>query len=340
MKIKNNRDKVAELAGVSSATVSRVYNNPDRVSPAKKAAVLEAAAQLAYSPDKSASALRRKGTGQITLASFEKKDRPWYWGDFPGAKWFFTDVLKGMLSVVDDSMFRLNLKTLKSPEDVSSIRWEQECDGVVFFDVDDEAEAAAAASLSVPAVISHHTSHFQGNHCCTTDNKEGGRLSALHLKAQGFHSPHYITYLPELIVPNQERYSGFCSGWDRDIPQELTDPGKEGGYKAMKKLLPELKAGRMDSVAVVNDMTAVGVIQCLQDHGLRPGRDLGLLAYDNMPFNYVFPFSLTTVDLKPYELYKRAGAMLLSLIAKESESEQIQVVSPELIQGDSSSKIL
>ena len=129
---KNNRDRVASLAGVSSATVSRVYNNPQRVSPAKKEAVLKAARALGYSPDKSASALRRKGTGFISLVSFEKQGRPWYWGDFPGAKWFFTDVLTGILSVVDSSMFRLNLKTLKTPSHIHKHNWEQECDGVIF----------------------------------------------------------------------------------------------------------------------------------------------------------------------------------------------------------------
>ncbi|MDC7233928.1 MAG: LacI family DNA-binding transcriptional regulator, partial [Spirochaetales bacterium] len=288
---KNNRDKVAALAGVSSATVSRVYNNPDRVSPEKKEAVLKAAGQLGYSPDKSASALRRSGTGQISLVSFEKKGRPWYWGDFPGAKWFFTDVLSGVLSVVDSSMYRLNLKTLKSPEEAASINWKQECDGILFFDVDSDEEARVIAELPVPSVISHHSSHFENIHRCSTDNTEGGRLAAAHLKDSGYDRAAYISYLPDLIIPNRDRYSGFCTGFGREVPLYLTDPGKEGGYRICETLLPEIKSGQIDSVAVVNDMTAIGVIQCLQDNGLRPGRDLGLMGYDNMPFNYALPFS-------------------------------------------------
>jgi LacI family transcriptional regulator len=332
---KNNRDKVAALAGVSSATVSRVYNNPDRVSAVRKEAVLKAARTLGYSPDKSASALRRKGTGQISLVSFVKKDRPWYWGNFPASKWFFTDALTGILSVVDSSMFRLNLKTLQSPEDVKRIRWDQECDGVLFYDVDEESEALAAASLDVPAVISHHTSQFTENHCCTTDNFEGGRLASSYLKESGYIRPVYISYLPELVVPNRDRYGGFCKGWGSDVPQILTSPGKEGGYEATRRILEEIKSGRIDSIGVVNDLTAIGVIQCLQDHQLKPGKDLGLIGYDNMPLNYVLPFQLATVDLKPSLIYKEAAKMLLGLIADPRSGAIINTILPELVPGES-----
>lgn len=334
---KNNRDKVAALAGVSSATVSRVYNNPDRVSTAKKKAVLKAADVLGYSPDKSASALRRRGTGQISLVSFEKKGRPWYWGDFPGAKWFYTDALTGILSVIDSSMYRLNLKTLQSADDLRSINWKQECDGIIFFDVDSGEEASAVSELPVPAVISHHTSHFENNHCCSTDNNEGGRLAASFLKESGYTRPVYISYLPELIIPNRERYEGFCAGFKKELPLYLTEPGKEGAYKVCEALLSDIKSGKIDSLAVVNDMTAVGVIQCLQNYGLKPGQDLGLIAYDNMPFNYALPFSLSTIDLKPSRIYKEAAGMLLDLLSGSDrpDSPCKKIIMPELIPGES-----
>ena len=332
---KNNRDKVAELAGVSSATVSRVYNSPGRVSPAKRDAVLKAAESLGYSPDKSASALRRKGTGQISLVSIEKKDRPWYWGDFPGAKWFFADALQGILPVVDDSMYRLNLKTIHSPAELSRIPWERECDGVLFFDIDSEQEAEAAASLPVPSVISHHTARFADNYCCTTDNEYGGRLAAKQLQEGGYKHPVYVSYLPDLVAPNRERYKGFQDQWDGDVPLSLTEPGKEGGYKSTLDLLPDIRSGRVDSIAVVNDMTAVGVIQCLQDEGIKPGRDLGLIGYDNMPLNYVLPFRLASIDLQPSLIYGKGVEMLLDLIREPDAVETRRVVLPRFVAGDS-----
>lgn len=333
---KNNRNRVAALAGVSSATVSRVYNSPDRVSDAKKEAVLRAARSLGYSPDKSASALRRRGTGQISLVSFEKKGRPWYWGDFPGAKWFFTDVLTGILSVMDSSMYRLNIKTLKSAEEALSVKWEMECDGALFFDVDSQEEADAIARVSVPAVISHHSSHFENNHCCSTDNGEGGRLAAAHLVDSGYGRAAYISYLHDSNIPNRERYEGFCRGFDKTIPLYLTDPGKEGGYRICTELLEDIRSGRIDSLGVVNDMTAVGVIHCLLDNSLKPGRDLGLIAYDNMPFNYALPYSLSTVDLKPSHIYREAVTMLLDILNSPAPEtgHRKKVVFPELIRGE------
>ncbi|MDC7239787.1 MAG: LacI family DNA-binding transcriptional regulator [Spirochaetales bacterium] len=334
---KNNRDRVAALAGVSSATVSRVYNSPERVSAVKREAVLRAARELGYSPDKSASALRRKGTGQITLVSFEKKGRTWYWGDFPVAKWFFTDVLSGVLSVVESSMFRLNLKTLKSPEELKDIPWEQISDGVLFYDVDTEEEAAAAAALPVPSIISHHTAAYVNNHRCCTDNRTGGQIAADHLKENSFDRPVYISYLQDLNSPNSQRYKGFCEGFDKEVPLHLTEPGKEGGYAVCETLIPHIKKGAIDSVGVVNDMTAIGVIQCLQNHGLTPGKDLALIGYDNMPFNYALPFRLTTVDLQPSLIYREAMTMLLEILSSGGGKAEFRskVVLPRLVKGDS-----
>ena len=232
-------------------------------------------------------------------------------------------------------MYRLSVKTLKSPEEIRRIKWEKECDGVLFFDVDEEEEAETAASLRVPSVISHHTSQFGDNHYCSTDNFRGGCLTAEHLRDQGYGHPAYISYHPDMIIPNNNRYRGFCSAWKDEVPLIHTDPGKEGGYRAAESLITEIRSGRIDSIGVVNDLTAIGVIQCLLDHQIKPGRDAGLIAYDNMPLNYVLPFSLSSVDLKPAVLYREAAAMLLSLITDPDRTVENKTIFPELIPGDS-----
>ena len=127
-----SRDQVAEAAGVSSATVSRVYNNPGSVSSERRKAVLEAAERLGYSPNKSASALRRNGTGIITLLELKKEKRPYYWGDLPIFKWFYTDVLHAVKSVIDESMYQLNLATASAPEDIESLK--NKTDGLICYD--------------------------------------------------------------------------------------------------------------------------------------------------------------------------------------------------------------
>jgi LacI family transcriptional regulator len=67
------RDQVAKLAQVSSATVSRVFNNPEAVSPPLREAVLQASQKLGYTPNKAAGMLRRRGTGVIAFVELEKK---------------------------------------------------------------------------------------------------------------------------------------------------------------------------------------------------------------------------------------------------------------------------
>lgn len=67
------RNQVAKEANVSSATVSRVFNNPNSVSQELRDNVLSAAKKLQYVPNKAASQLRRKGTGVIAVVKINKK---------------------------------------------------------------------------------------------------------------------------------------------------------------------------------------------------------------------------------------------------------------------------
>ncbi|MDC7124560.1 MAG: LacI family DNA-binding transcriptional regulator [Spirochaetales bacterium] len=323
------RDDVAEEAGVSSATVSRVYNNPDSVSPEKKNAVLKAAQKLGYVPNKAASALRRNGSGTITLVEFKKKKREYYWADLPLFKWFYAEVLHSVKDIIDESMFHLNLATINTKEDM--LKLQGQTDGLICYDVDMTEEAEMIADSPIPYVIGHHTKDFSPHPRCCTDNTEGGRLQAELLKKAGCEKPVYITGFTQSVAPNRERLEGFISVYGDSIRIIETNIGREAGFKTAGNLIKDIKNGKIDGIAAVNDITAAGAGYALEASGINIQTDIPLAGYDNMPFGDFLPFRLMSVNLRPAEIYQEAAKMLLEKIQGNTKTGNSKIILPKAI---------
>ncbi len=314
---------VASASGVSSATVSRVYNNPGSVSAEKRNAVFKAAAKLGYIPNKSASALRRNGSGIITLLEIKKEKREYYWAELSLFKWFYADVLKAVKEVTDPSMFQLNLATAANAEDLGKLKGTT--DGLICFDVDRMEEAELIADSGLPFIIGHHTKNYTGFPRCSTDNEAGGVLQAELLKKAGCTRPAYITAHLDAVEPHRDRLNGFLSAFGREQVTIIeTGVGRDAGFKAAKGIISELKSGRIDGIAAVNDITATGAGYALTDAGLKVQTDIPLAGYDNMPFGIALPFSLLSIDINPAGIYRSAAKMLLEeLTGKASQASRI-----------------
>ena len=320
---KTTRNDVAEAAGVSSATVSRVYNNPESVSPGKREAVLRASEKLGYSPDKAASALRRNGTGIIVLADIKKKENSYSWNSYPVFKWFYSDVIEGIQKVIKSSMYQLNIESFDSPDQLLSLK--NRCDGIIVFDTEDIRTAQAAGKTGIPYILSHHTVDFKGFNTCSTDNYYGGVLQGQMLRKAGAVKPVYVSGFTDKVFSHSQRVLGFKSVYPG---AEIVDPfdiGVLAGRKAVISLIEEMKKGRIDSIAVVNDFTSAGVFYSLSEYGLKVPDDIQIVSYDNMPFNSILPVQFSTVDINPSRIYEKAASLLINNIMRgEDVSERIK----------------
>jgi LacI family transcriptional regulator len=318
---KATRNLVAQIAGVSSATVSRVYNHPEQVSPQKVDAVLQAAARLGYAPNKSASALRRSGTGTIGLIEIEKPHRSYYWGDLPTFSLFYTDALKGVTDVLDQTPYHLQLETLKHLDLIGEL--EKKYDGVIFFDLDTEQEFNAVRGIRIPSVIAHHTAHVEDLISCSTDNRAGGRLQAQMLSG---HRPVYLTAFLDEVRPHRDRLDGFCETFPTSEVIVLDDLSEDSFDRAARTLLGSIENG-CDGVAAVNDMV---LLRCVNHHpALIELLSAGLPAvgYDAAPFQQIMPFDYRSVDLRPFDLYREAAHLLLGCI-RDPDHASSAIVEP------------
>jgi LacI family transcriptional regulator len=326
------RDMVAHAAGVSSATVSRVYNNPSSVSRQKRTAVLESAQLLGYVPNKAASALRRTGTGVITLVEFDKGSRPYYWNAMPAFNWFYGDVIKGVKSVIDSTMYHLNLETVTDLKQLDTLQ--DQCDALLLFDIDDPREADAVRRLSTPYVAAHHTGSYDRLWSCSTDNRAGGELQAEELDRLGVHRPIYVTSYHRSVQPHAERLEGFLQQWDSTHEERaIVIEAEQSAYELSEKL-PEiyqcLKDGA-DGIACVNDRLLLRLFSRMTTGHILRECELPAVGYDASPLSDIVPYRYSSVDIRQKLIYQRAAGMLLDRLSDPSSGRILQEVIPPVI---------
>ena len=324
---KIDRDFIAAKAGVSPSTVSRVYNNPELVDPAKVASVYEAAKKYNYTPNKMASALRRKDTGVISFLSLNMQESPLEWKNY---LWSFAYALQGTQEIVDKSNYHLDLKTL-TKENAGRLLDAKRCDGIVTYHLDAGLAKRVKAS-GIPYVIAPREYSKEYN-TVFLDEVVGGQIAGEHLKATGHKKFAFVGY-PSL-VDNASR--DRCEGFRRAINTEPIifegNAGIKGGYEQGKLLVKEIWAKKIDAIFVVNDLTAFGVIQALLAAGIKIPEQVSIMGYDNMPYIEALPFKLATIQIPIFETYKIAAEALLKLI--KTGEKVYRGVKPSLVAGTS-----
>jgi len=322
---------VAKMAGVSSATVSRVFNHPEKVSLERRKNVLRAAEELQYTPNINASILARGIRGRILLLDNNKllkydRSNSYYYS------WLYVDLLNQIRDVLKGTIYELVISNLEDLKSLESKRL-QDFDGIICFDIDSEEDLRPILDSKVPYVYGHHVRDLTLPGKVYTDNYYGGYLQARFLKETGHQKSIYITGMADKLNSHKERYEGFNSVFNNDsifVVNGLT--GKDGGAKSAEKILGLLESGRFQSIAVVNDLTAIGVYFELMNRGIRIPEDVSLIGYDNLPFTTLLPKRLSTVDIKIGQLYRSAAEQLLRHIDKK-RADLNRSFKPALIRG-------
>jgi DNA-binding LacI/PurR family transcriptional regulator len=331
MSKKRDRDSVAELAGVSTATVSRVFNHPELVSAEKKNKVLSAAEKLHYHPNMNASILARGINGKILLLDNNKLLKHDHTNSFYYS-WLYVDLLNQIRTVLKDTCYDLvisNLEDLRIKEADSLKKF----DGIICFDIDNHEDLELVIESKVPYVFGHHVKDIPLTNKIYTDNYYGGYLQGRFLRETGHKKTIYITGMLNSINAHRERYDGFKEVFDKEnIIMIEGAVGKEGGAESIKSVMNLVLSGEYNSIAAVNDLTAIGIYFELTNRGLKVPEDVSIIGYDNLPFTNLLPQRLSTIDIKIGQLYKKTADYLLKIISSD-KGELNNIFKPSLIRG-------
>jgi LacI family transcriptional regulator len=294
---------VAELAGVSQATVSRVMSSSAKLSPATKARVQAAMETLGYVPHAGAQAMKTRRTNTIGVVVADLTNP------------FYAEVLDELSGELDAAGFRVviwNSGGGSQHDALKAIR-EYAVDGVIFTTAtEDSLELQAAIEKSSPIVLINRV--VEGLECdqVSSSNTDGGAAVADYLVANEKTRVAFIGGADNAST-SRERGRGFL---DRMAERGHAVPEHfrfQGGFshdisaQVMKRLLS--RADRPQAVFCANDLMAFGALDALRASRVQP-QDCWIIGYDDVEMASWDSFSLTTVR-QPSREMARIGARLL-----------------------------
>lgn len=304
--------RVAEAAGVSRATVSRVMNGSASVRPELIERVHTAVADLGYEPSAVAQSLARGRTSIVAIVVPDLGNP------------MFQAVLGGLTSAASDDDYRVlvaDSREIVDEESLLAVGARRRCDGIVLC-----APRLPAADLNAlvprlaPTVLVNRQIEDLPVPMVSVDQAAGIRKLADHLAGLGHRRIVYLSG-PPTSAANRERWDALrVNAQGRFELVELACGAKfEHGHAAARSVV----ADSATAVVAYNDLVAFGALSGLHELGVNVPGDLSLAGFDDIPFaRYTSP-PLTTMSLPQEELGRMAWERLAALMHRQSPGADV-----------------
>ncbi|WP_297082884.1 LacI family DNA-binding transcriptional regulator [uncultured Demequina sp.] len=337
--------KVAELAGVSTATVSRALAGKASVSPATRARVEQAAKELGYVVSASASSLASGRTRNVGIVTPQL------------SSWFYMSVLDGAQRTLSDAGYDLTLYHLDAnigadlPADANPRRRRlfdeflrrKRVDALIAVSLElNSAELASMHGLNKPVV--GIGGPLPGVPTLSVDDKAIATLATEHLLSLGHRDIAHIAGDPDfeldfhLPATRRAGYEDALRGAGIE-PEPLlvrsADFTIAGGYDATLQLLGDPRV-HPTAIFAASDEMAIGAMLAARDLGRDVPGDLSIVGIDGHDLGGFF--GLTTVDQFPQIQGRRAVETVLHELDGEHEEPSNEELPYELVVRKSTSK--
>ena len=320
--------QVAEIAGVSIATVSRCINNPAQVRERTRAKVQAAILETGYSPNTIAQSFRRGRTNIIMVVMPSIGDP------------FFTDVMQGIRSVVAEHGYSIiitetNFNTM-SAEEVGAIMVSRQADGFILlasiFPFGSEV-LAKAEQRSQPVVIGCETisaslSDIPSVHI---DNVAAARDATNFLISKGHSRIAFISGQATSLLTRDREFGYRAAMHKARLPIEdgwvvEGNLSIEGAASACGQLLEH--PDRPTAIFCANDEMAIGCMHEIRQHGLSVPEDMSVMGFDDIRYAEVIEPALTTISQPAREIGERVAIRLFNAIERGNQPNNQPVILP------------
>jgi DNA-binding LacI/PurR family transcriptional regulator len=329
---------VARAAGVSTATVSRTLNAPERVSEATRERVLAAAERLSYHPSALAQALSHGHSRTIGVLLQPEPDRNPYYQTLietidRQAGTLGYEMVVTFFHGTGPTSFEDALTVLERRRPAGYLAY---ANSTIYIQYE-----AIGPSISAPFVWLCPTPGDTAPVVCP-DEELGARLATQHLLALGHRRIAFACASSHEPIPGRREYGYWRAMEDagaEPIPIETSDCGPDHGRETALRLLDE----RRDVTAIIvrNDHTAFGVVRALRERGVRIPGDMSVVGFDDIPLARFCDPPLSTLDMRLADTAKRALGRLLRLAAAGGRQAAggMEVVAPRLMARESTGPV-
>lgn len=334
---------VAELAGVSVATASRVLSESGYpVRAALQQRVREAAEKLEYTPNAMAQSLRREVCRDIALI-IPNLSNPFYLQAVLG-------VGEGLASGDYNLIFCNTMHDPQRERNFLKQLYERQVKGVILSSVEECNVDTINKYVKKGMRFVFLDQMLSGVECpgINYDSKAGARMAVEHLLEMGHKKIAFAT-TPLVRFTRQQIYNGYQEALlSAGIPCEpallfersISKLGRGSDYELTlgKQIAEEFieKGCPATAILCINDMVAIGLIQALSHKGIRVPEDVSVIGFDDIPLAGAYLPALTTVHYPAQEIGRLAAIMLLdSIQSSEKQTALTMNLAPQLMVRDS-----
>ena len=292
---------VAERAGVTVTTVSRMLNGRVKVSTATQERIQNAMREIGYYPNEMARSLSRKNSSFIGLI-------------VPSAKnYFFAELIHYVEAAAEANHCRLVLCVSNQKGEVAQEYFEMLMSNKVMGVIMGNYESLNQAKRSAAPLVVFEQPDDPAIPCAKTDDFQGGRLAGEHLVSKGC---RHILYLSGDIKikrnsVSQQRFNGLCEACREkgvDMPIAI-----ETGWDEFRSMNYEKTVSRIfqkypdtDGVFASNDLIAASAVSFCRKQGIDVPGKIKIVGYDDTSFASLCAMPLTTIHQPIEELARYA----------------------------------
>lgn len=316
---------IASKAGVSIATVSRVFNQSDSVSEKTREKVMAIADKMGYHPQANAQGLASRKTNTITAV-------------VPViSNYFFMEVLGGIQDKLNSYDYELTIFNISPSKDtfeqVEHLLKRRSSEGCLFISIHlDQKEWVQLQRYNIPITLIDE--YFEGFDSVSVDNSQGAYRAVSYLLKSGYKRIAMLSAL-ETSKPIQSRLKGFRKAYEEageDLNYEFIVSGdstyrdgftERGGYEAMVKILAS--EPKFDACFCASDIQAVGALKAMQDLD----KQIPLIGYDDIELaEYI---GLSTIRQPMRDMGFFATQNLIDRLGNPDKAISQTIYTPELI---------
>lgn len=318
-----NIGKIAEMAGVSRAAVSRYFNN-GYISDEKREAIRQVVEKTGYRPSVQAQTLRTKRTKMIGVIVPKI------------ASASIGRIVEGILSVINESGYQMLLAvTQNDPRkelEYLDAFGEKQVDGVILLGTVFQAEhRKLLKNLSVPVVIVGQ--QMPGYNCVFHDDYHAFYDLTRLFFEQGRTKLGYIGAIQQDVAVGAERYKAFCDAVCDMGHEELADRfvtaafSMRSSYEKTGELMERYKD--LDGLICATDTMAAGAQQYLREHGIKVPEQILLGGQGDVEIARVAIPSLITLHYS----YEKSGEIAVQMLMEALAEKDTQQASKEMKLG-------
>jgi len=328
---------VARLAGVSTATVSRVVHGQDRVRESTRSRVRQAIEELGYVPDGAAQSLSRRRKDVIGLVCVEREVD--YIDIENVGLLYYDEVLRGVEASIRQRENWSLLITFMQGDRPDFSRMDAlsgKVDGILIGEGFVASSIIERLAARVPIVVIAGTPGERAADVVAADNFSGSAAIITHLIAG--HGKQRLFHLDG--PPNSPDAGERRRALEyvlRGHPECRLVGSTQGilsvrsGELAGENLLAGYRSALPDAVVCANDQMAIGVLRAFAAGGVRVPQDVAVVGFDDIALGSLYDPTLTTVHQPMRMLGERACARLLDRIADQDLRPAVELLPTELV---------